>query len=185
MEIPISRLDMSHQRIILVTTILHVLLLIPCTTSMVAPTPPTTSIIMRPNVTNSLYEESAKHGSRIGMEYPQCEWIPVTCQGLGYNMTAMPNLIGHTNLLDAEIMVNVFHLFERISCSSCCCSGQFFFSGFYETVQLECNNRHSFGGLHRSTRCIHCLTSCIRWKSCPVPLRIAARERKRNDRWDR
>lgn len=47
------------------------------------------------------------HLSQHGREYPQCERITATvCQGLGYNMTAMPNLIGHQNLIEAEIMVN-------------------------------------------------------------------------------
>lgn len=37
----------------------------------------------------------------------QCERITVpACQGLGYNMTAMPNLAGHTSQADAENMVN-------------------------------------------------------------------------------
>lgn len=37
----------------------------------------------------------------------QCERITVpACQGLGYNMTAMPNLAGHTSQIDAENMVN-------------------------------------------------------------------------------
>lgn len=37
----------------------------------------------------------------------QCERITVpACQGLGYNMTAMPNLAGHTSQSDAENMVN-------------------------------------------------------------------------------
>lgn len=38
----------------------------------------------------------------------QCQRISVpACQGLGYNMTAMPNLAGHTNQLDAEIRVRL------------------------------------------------------------------------------
>lgn len=42
--------------------------------------------------------------STIGI---QCERITVpACQGLGYNMTAMPNLAGHNSQLDAENMVN-------------------------------------------------------------------------------
>lgn len=33
----------------------------------------------------------------------QCERITApACQGLGYNMTAMPNLAGHTTQTDAE-----------------------------------------------------------------------------------
>lgn len=37
----------------------------------------------------------------------QCERITVpACQGLGYNMTAMPNLAGHTSQSDAENMVS-------------------------------------------------------------------------------
>lgn len=36
----------------------------------------------------------------------QCQRITAsTCQGLGYNMTSMPNLAGHTNQLDAEMRV--------------------------------------------------------------------------------
>lgn len=39
----------------------------------------------------------------------QCERITVpACQGLGYNMTAMPNLAGHTSQTDAENMVSAF-----------------------------------------------------------------------------
>ncbi|TDG38975.1 hypothetical protein AWZ03_014603, partial [Drosophila navojoa] len=34
----------------------------------------------------------------------QCKRIAVSaCQGLGYNMTALPNLAGHTNQLEAEL----------------------------------------------------------------------------------
>lgn len=37
----------------------------------------------------------------------KCERIiSPTCQGLGYNMTAMPNLAGHTNQIDADLMVS-------------------------------------------------------------------------------
>ncbi|KAI8116369.1 Frizzled-3 [Lucilia cuprina] len=36
----------------------------------------------------------------------QCQLITVTaCQGLGYNMTALPNLAGHTNQLEAELRI--------------------------------------------------------------------------------
>lgn len=36
----------------------------------------------------------------------QCQRIAVSaCQGLGYNMTALPNLAGHTNQLEAELQV--------------------------------------------------------------------------------
>ena len=38
----------------------------------------------------------------------QCQLITVTaCQGLGYNMTALPNLAGHTNQLEAELRVGI------------------------------------------------------------------------------
>lgn len=38
----------------------------------------------------------------------QCQRITVTaCQGLGYNMTALPNLAGHTNQLEAELRVGI------------------------------------------------------------------------------
>ncbi|KAI9582352.1 hypothetical protein GQX74_015475 [Glossina fuscipes] len=38
----------------------------------------------------------------------QCQRITVSaCQGLGYNMTAMPNLAGHTNQLEAELRVSL------------------------------------------------------------------------------
>jgi len=37
----------------------------------------------------------------------QCQPIAVSaCQGLGYNMTALPNLAGHTNQLEAELQVS-------------------------------------------------------------------------------
>ncbi|XP_016982488.2 LOW QUALITY PROTEIN: frizzled-3 [Drosophila rhopaloa] len=36
----------------------------------------------------------------------QCQRIAVSaCQGLGYNMTALPNLAGHTNQLEAELQI--------------------------------------------------------------------------------
>ncbi|KMZ07557.1 frizzled-3 [Drosophila simulans] len=36
----------------------------------------------------------------------QCQPIAVSaCQGLGYNMTALPNLAGHTNQLEAELQI--------------------------------------------------------------------------------
>lgn len=109
---------MSHSRI----NVAHVLLLLIC--AVVLPVvqgmvPP----LVRLNaseINNNGADLSAKIQVKrplltIG-EYPQCEWIPVTvCQGLGYNMTAMPNLIGHTNLLDAEIMVNVVALLSFFS----------------------------------------------------------------------
>lgn len=46
----------------------------------------------------------------------QCERITVpACQGLGYNMTAMPNLAGHTSQADAENMVRwFFYLYFEI-----------------------------------------------------------------------
>lgn len=38
----------------------------------------------------------------------QCKRIAVSaCQGLGYNMTALPNLAGHTNQLEAELQVRI------------------------------------------------------------------------------
>lgn len=38
----------------------------------------------------------------------QCERIIApSCQGLGYNMTAMPNLPGHNNQIDANLMVSI------------------------------------------------------------------------------
>lgn len=37
----------------------------------------------------------------------KCERIIApACQGLGYNMTAMPNLAGHNNQIDADLMVS-------------------------------------------------------------------------------
>lgn len=169
-KMEISRCNMSHLRIIMVT--ISLLLLIPCTKSMVAQQPAPS--IMRPmNVTNSVFEESAKHGSRIGVEYPQCEWIPVTCQGLGYNMTAMPNLIGHTNLLDAEIMVNVFHLFKQLLLLLLPAEeGQFFPSLIRNgSAWVQHHQPTGIGELNRSTRCfVHCLTSCIESCSSATPL---------------
>jgi len=42
----------------------------------------------------------------------QCQRITVpACQGLGYNMTAMPNLAGHTNQLEAELRVSLLHTY--------------------------------------------------------------------------
>lgn len=38
----------------------------------------------------------------------QCERITLSaCQGLGYNMTAMPNLAGHLSQTDAELAVGL------------------------------------------------------------------------------
>ncbi|XP_030564387.1 frizzled-3 [Drosophila novamexicana] len=46
---------------------------------------------------------SANGGSSNGL---QCQRIAVAaCQGLGYNMTALPNLAGHTNQLEAELQI--------------------------------------------------------------------------------
>lgn len=46
-------------------------------------------------------------GSSNGL---QCQRIAVSaCQGLGYNMTALPNLAGHTNQLEAELQVRPAH----------------------------------------------------------------------------
>lgn len=49
----------------------------------------------------------------------QCERISVpACQGLGYNMTAMPNLAGHTNQLDAEIRITKLMPILESGCSN-------------------------------------------------------------------
>lgn len=41
----------------------------------------------------------------------QCERITVpACQGLGYNMTSMPNLVGHNSQADAENAVCYYQL---------------------------------------------------------------------------
>lgn len=45
-------------------------------------------------------------GQAAGPNGLQCQRIAVSaCQGLGYNMTALPNLAGHTNQLEAELQV--------------------------------------------------------------------------------
>lgn len=123
---PIQRLSTMHNlRInVLLLPLLSLLSISSCLVSVQAMVPPVSpSAAVRPNVAaiNSvvLFDESGADAAAINnkkavhavREYPQCEWIPVTvCQGLGYNMTAMPNLIGHTNLLDAEIMVNALKI---------------------------------------------------------------------------
>ncbi|XP_037938162.1 frizzled-3 [Teleopsis dalmanni] len=49
----------------------------------------------------------------------QCQRITVTaCQGLGYNMTAMPNLAGHTNQLEAELRISKLLPLIESSCSN-------------------------------------------------------------------
>ncbi|XP_055842889.1 frizzled-3 [Episyrphus balteatus] len=49
----------------------------------------------------------------------QCQRISVpACQGLGYNMTAMPNLAGHTNQLDAEIRITKLMPILESGCSN-------------------------------------------------------------------
>ncbi|XP_060663605.1 frizzled-3 [Drosophila nasuta] len=45
-------------------------------------------------------------GSAANSNGLQCQRIAVSaCQGLGYNMTALPNLAGHTNQLEAELQI--------------------------------------------------------------------------------
>lgn len=101
--------------------VVHVLLLILISYSTAQVHSMVPSLVRPQEVTNSvLFDANSADLSakmlqkQTAPEYPQCEWIPVTvCQGLGYNMTAMPNLIGHTNLMDAEIMVNAtVHFFS-------------------------------------------------------------------------
>ncbi|XP_020806210.1 frizzled-3 [Drosophila serrata] len=46
------------------------------------------------------------HQAAGGSNGLQCQRISVSaCQGLGYNMTALPNLAGHTNQLEAELQI--------------------------------------------------------------------------------
>ncbi|XP_068158920.1 frizzled-3 [Drosophila tropicalis] len=48
----------------------------------------------------------------------QCQRIAVSaCQGLGYNMTALPNLAGHTNQLEAELQIAKFLPLIESGCS--------------------------------------------------------------------
>lgn len=43
----------------------------------------------------------------VGGDSPQCERITAAaCQGLGYNMTSMPNLAGHKTQMEAELRVS-------------------------------------------------------------------------------
>uniref|UniRef100_A0A034V4L7 Frizzled-3 n=1 Tax=Bactrocera dorsalis TaxID=27457 RepID=A0A034V4L7_BACDO len=62
---------------------------------------------------------SSSGGIANGNNGLQCQRITVpACQGLGYNMTAMPNLAGHTNQLEAELrMTKLLPLIES-SCSN-------------------------------------------------------------------
>uniref|UniRef100_A0A0A1X1F4 Frizzled-3 n=1 Tax=Zeugodacus cucurbitae TaxID=28588 RepID=A0A0A1X1F4_ZEUCU len=62
---------------------------------------------------------SSSSGIANGNNGLQCQRITVpACQGLGYNMTAMPNLAGHTNQLEAELrMTKLLPLIES-SCSN-------------------------------------------------------------------
>uniref|UniRef100_A0A240SWC9 Frizzled-3 n=1 Tax=Glossina brevipalpis TaxID=37001 RepID=A0A240SWC9_9MUSC len=49
----------------------------------------------------------------------QCQRISVSaCQGLGYNMTAMPNLAGHTNQLEAELRITKLLPLIESNCSN-------------------------------------------------------------------
>lgn len=55
------------------------------------------------HMSNGVVSGSSSGGVANGL---QCQRITVpACQGLGYNMTAMPNLAGHTNQLEAELRV--------------------------------------------------------------------------------
>lgn len=46
-------------------------------------------------------------GGGVDGDAPQCERITAAaCQGLGYNMTSMPNLAGHKTQAEAELMVS-------------------------------------------------------------------------------
>lgn len=59
---------------------------------------------------SSSRDSSSGGGSNVGIANAnnglQCQRITVpACQGLGYNMTAMPNLAGHSNQLEAELRV--------------------------------------------------------------------------------
>ncbi|XP_055710869.1 frizzled-3 [Phlebotomus papatasi] len=54
----------------------------------------------------------------ITMAVLQCERIAIpVCQGLGYNLTAMPNLAGHTTQHEAEIMMNELEPILESRCS--------------------------------------------------------------------
>ena len=113
-------MKMPHSRI----NVAHAVLLISVCTLVLLVSAPVQCMIVPPVAPNSVSFDAIGGGVDLSAvlggankapvhqhpmgEYPQCEWIPVSvCQGLGYNMTAMPNLIGHKSLLDAEIMVNV------------------------------------------------------------------------------
>lgn len=60
---------------------------------------------------------SANGGSSNGL---QCQRIAVSaCQGLGYNMTALPNLAGHTNQLEAELQVSTSPIYSPAPHTTC------------------------------------------------------------------
>lgn len=58
------------------------------------------------HMSNGVVSGTSSSGIANGNNGLQCQRITVpACQGLGYNMTAMPNLAGHTNQLEAELRV--------------------------------------------------------------------------------
>ncbi|KAK2147385.1 hypothetical protein NP493_3447g00010 [Ridgeia piscesae] len=47
-----------------------------------------------------------------------CEPIRITmCRGLGYNVTGMPNLVGHETQQDAELQLTTFTPLVQYGCS--------------------------------------------------------------------
>ncbi len=54
----------------------------------------------------------------VGSSGGICEQITIpTCQGLSYNQTIMPNLLGHPNQRDAMMKMSFFNSFVQTMCS--------------------------------------------------------------------
>ncbi|KAK2716659.1 frizzled-4-like [Artemia franciscana] len=70
--------------------------------------------------------------------YRACEPIKIdTCKGIGYNVTSMPNLVGHDLQKDAEMQLNTFTALIQYGCSS---QLQFFLCSVYAPM---CNEKVS------------------------------------------
>lgn len=61
----------------------------------------------------------AVHGFGDEVEEMTCDPIRITmCQGLGYNVTKMPNLVGNVLQSDAELQLTTFTPLIQYGCSS-------------------------------------------------------------------
>ena len=55
---------------------------------------------------------------QINAQAQQCEPLTIsTCQGIGYNRTSFPNILGHQNQEEAGVGINAFEPLIKIGCS--------------------------------------------------------------------